>query len=93
MERCLCRDCELNGRCRMKRVTDLDVLEAIDRLTKEKAWSPTVMEVALEVGKSLSVAYQHINSLEASGHITNAHKPRTILITDKGREALDGRTA
>lgn len=77
----------------MARVSDVDVLGAIDRLTRESHWPPTVREVANEVGRSIGVTHHHIKALEFHGYITNAHKPRTILITDKGREALDGRTA
>ncbi|MEK5503261.1 MULTISPECIES: LexA family protein [Bacillus] len=61
------------------------ILEAIDKLTKEKGFPPTVREIGDRVGlKSSSTTKGHLDRLRAKGLVDwEEGKPRTLHILRK----------
>jgi repressor LexA len=66
----------------MKMKTSERIVIAIDKLTKERGYAPSVREIANEVGlKSSSTVYGHMERLKDSGRIDFEPKHvRTVRI-------------
>lgn len=74
-------------------------LRTIADFIDENGYCPSVRDVMHAVGhKSPSTTKMMLDVLEYDGYVTMAHAPmgeaipRSLRVTDKGREALDGRT-
>lgn len=66
------------------------VLAAIDALTRQLGYSPTVREIGNAVGlASTSTVHGHIDRLQRLGLIAHEGLPRTLRLTEAGRRALE----
>lgn len=67
-----------------------EVLKAIDDLTAEVGYPPSVLEIAKRVNlHSKSSVFKHIESLCAKGMLTKVSMAsRSLLVTEKGKELL-----
>lgn len=67
-----------------------DVLRAIDHLQKRDGFSPSIRELADELGlTALRGVAQHLEYLKKKGAVRwLPHKARTLAITDAGRALL-----
>lgn len=70
----------------------LEVLSVIDKYVKLNEISPTIREITKEINvKSTSTVSRHLENLEKHGYIHKLQAcPRSIRITDKGRELING---
>jgi repressor LexA len=66
------------------------ILQYIDDHHREHGFAPTIREIAEHVGiPSYSAVFRHIKILDRHGLIARAPgKTRALVLTDKGRQAL-----
>lgn len=65
-------------------------LRVVSRLEAGHGYSPTVREVAAEVGFAVTWTHTLLAALQAQGLIAwRPHTPRTLRVTDAGRMYLD----
>lgn len=80
----------------MRPITDaqLEMLRAIDRLTRERGFPPTLRELGDATGiRSTNSVNDHLLALERKGAIKRTPlASRSIVITEAGRAALDPET-
>ena len=70
----------------------LAVLAAVDSLTQQTGYSPSVREVGKVAGvSSSSTAHDHLQRLQELGLVAFCPKmARTLRLTEAGRQALSG---
>ncbi len=62
----------------------LDVLQAVEKLTARLGYAPTISELAKETGLSVTRTYHHLNRLEEMRLIAkDAGTARSIRVIDK----------
>lgn len=71
--------------------TSETVLVSIDTFIRDKGFSPTVREVGIAAGlQSTATVHGHLHRLSEKKLISFIEfKPRTITITERGREVLE----
>ncbi len=71
-----------------------DLLTAIERLRKEKGYSPTVREIQAAIGSnSLSTTHWHLDKMREVGYVKwEPGVARTLRVTSKGKTALAAST-
>lgn len=71
-----------------------DYLSAINRVTERLGYAPCLREVAEEVGTTVQSTTFSVGSLERQGLVRREYATaRSLRLTDKGREALEGMAA
>lgn len=65
-----------------------NILRAIERLTVSKGKSPTVAEVAVDLGLPVSTIYNLVSSMEYVGLASVVLGPRVLRVTRAGERAL-----
>lgn len=58
------------------------ILRCIARHQAEHGWSPSVRELAREVGRSTSTVHQHLVGLQRQGFIQRGIGPRQIRLVE-----------
>jgi DNA-binding MarR family transcriptional regulator len=71
------------------RLSNLDVLSAVQELQLRDGLVPTVRELGLHLGVTGPSVQRKLNALVADGYLTRkANQPRTLALTPAGRSAL-----
>ena len=70
----------------------IDVLRAMDALTRQKGYPPTSVEIGREVGLSRQRVHQHIDRLEQLQRVSKEHgHNRSVRVVDinQGSSVID----
>jgi predicted ArsR family transcriptional regulator len=64
-----------------RKASDTDVIHAIERLTKQHGYPPSVLELAQDLGIVKSAVQYHLDRLCSVGIVTRERgKPRTLRV-------------
>lgn len=72
----------------------LQLLKAIRLFQKNRCYSPTIGELSSRLGTSRSTVFEHLEELRKKGLLSDClHKARSLNLTCKAQELLDGFTS